>query len=102
MTVMMAKNLFMYSLMEKYILWLEHVIINSFPNKSLKKTMVFYIEDESKNEGVLLPGLQGSIRISGKTACRSISCCIPGFYKWKKWGFNVYTSNVKEKYFIYT
>jgi hypothetical protein len=43
--------------MENYILWLGNVIINSFPNKSLKKIMVFYIEDKSKNEGVLLPGL---------------------------------------------
>jgi hypothetical protein len=52
----------MYSLMEKHILWLGHVIINSFLNKSLKKNMVFYTEDESKNEGVLLPGLQDSIQ----------------------------------------
>jgi hypothetical protein len=111
MTVMMAKNLFIYSLMENYILWLGNVIINSFPNKSLKKIMVFYIEDKSKNEGVLLPGLitwtdyldcRAQSRISGKTARRNISCCIPGFYKWKNRGFNVYTSNVKGKYFICT
>jgi hypothetical protein len=88
--------------MENYILWLGNVIINSFPNKSLKKIMVFYIEDKSKNEGVLLPGLKVPSRISGKTARRNISCCIPGFYKWKNWGFNVYTSNEKGKYFICT
>jgi len=52
--------------------------------------------------GVKLLGSKAPYQISGKTQRKNILCLI-GLHKWKRSdGLNIYSSNVREKYFVCT
>jgi hypothetical protein len=51
---------------------------------------------------VKLLGSRTSYQVSGKPKRKNILCLI-GLHKWKRsGGLNIYTSNVREKYFVCT